>query len=830
MEDSLRIVAHRAKLMTEACSAHESGMVACKFPTGQAQKLFTTSTEFSDLTVACQNSTRDCVISGPLVQLRAFQDHCSATGQKTVNLDVPYGFHSVAMDPIVQPLKQLGESVKISEPTIPIASNVFGRLMTRKDLDASYFAHHARQPVRFSESVQSLEQAGIPMDQAIFVEMGPHPITLPMIRATLPTDTHTLLPTLFKDREAWSSICTSLCQIFTKKDGILWRHVFEGAGAKFVNLPGHPLSTIEAIVPYQETVPGRAQENVADSDTKTCYTLLPKLLKWKSTRSSPCFETHLFTLARYISGHSVGGIPMCPASVFHEMIVEAAQSAWELSTDLVYVARDMVFANPLVYDVRNERQPVHVILSENLSTSDLGFKVLSQSYGSRPETLHCSGTVSVEKVSNIAASWVSKSALVRRQKAYLFAEKGEKLNNFQRKMLYETVFSRVVEYSEEYQTLSSISVSESSGEGYGSLQIPSRSETEKGITLPTFTDTLLHAAGFVANTRIRATEACICGEVGSVRLLYGNIDYDEPMTVYCSLFDADEGTVLADSYALDSSGRIIAAVEGMQFKKLRLSSFKTVLERIIEKPKVREIASAAEIYPASSDPQPLSIGSLSPSAFEDVIMHQQNIKAKVTRIIMDSCELPEAQVSADKTKDLKALGVDSLMILELISAVQKGFPNQSVEESTLMHCSNILDLENAILSACSTPTTQTPDDTSSTATTDTSTDISAIEETSKKLVDQSPKGSGAPQSKMDGSPVSLQQGDSTSASLYLFHDGSGLCNMYSQMHDIGRHTHGFSNPGFFKADDQPSSLVDMAARYAPHIDTSARRPVILGGK
>ncbi len=816
--------------MTKACRVGDSGMVACKLPPEQAQKMFTESTNCSDLTVACLNSTKDCVVAGPVVQLKAFQEHCSANGQKTTRLDVPYGFHSAAMEPIVQPLTQLGESVRFSEPTISLASNVFGRLVTRKDFDASYFAKHARQPVRFFESIQGLEQAGISMSHAIFLEMGPHPITLPMIRATLPTDTHTHLPTLFKDREAWSSICTSLRQIFPKKDGVLWRRVFDGTGALLVDLPGHPLSSTEFIVPYQEVVSATHQEEVADSDNKTRYTLLPEILKTKSTHDSFCFETHLSVLARYISGHCVGGIAMCPASVFHELVVEAAQSAWELSADSVYVVCDMVFANPLIYDVENEHQPIHVIVSEISSTSDLSFQVLSQNYGSRPETLHCSGTVSVENVTNITANWVRKGALVRRQKAHLFSDKGESLNNFQRKMLYETVFSRVVEYSEEYQTLMSFGVSESSGEGYGSFKISRDSSTERRITLPTFTDTLLHAAGFVANTSIRATEACICGEVESVRLLYGEINYEEPMTVYCSLLDVDEGTVLADAYALDPSGRIIAAVEGMHFKKLRLSSFKAMLQRIIGKPNMGEIPSATEVPPTPSNSPPPPNRSRNSSVPEAGVMQEQKIKAKVTRIIMESCELSEAQVGADKDKDLKALGVDSLMILELVSAVKKEFPDQSVEESVLTQCSSVFDLENAILSACSTPTTQTPDDTSSTAITDLSMDISDFEKTSKTLIGQSRKSPGAQELKLDGSPVLLQKGNLTSASLYLFHDGSGLCSMYSQMHDLGRDLHGFSNPGFFEADNQPSTLIEMAAGYAPHVNTSTKRSVILGGE
>ena len=145
--------------------------------------------------------------------------------------------------------------------------------------------------------------------------------------------------------------------------------------------------------------------------------------------------------------------------MFYELVKKAAQSAWELSADSVYIVCDMVFANPLIYDVENKHQPIHVIVSGISSTSDLSFKVLSQNFGSRPETLHCSGTVSVENVTNITANWVRNGALIRMQKAHLSVDKGESLNNFQKKMLYETLFSRVIKYSEDYPTLLSFGVS-----------------------------------------------------------------------------------------------------------------------------------------------------------------------------------------------------------------------------------------------------------------------------------------------------------------------------------------------------------------------------------
>ena len=58
--------------------------------------MFTESTNFSNLTVACLNSTKDCVVAGPLVQLKAVQEHCSAAGQNTTKLAVTKGFNSTA--------------------------------------------------------------------------------------------------------------------------------------------------------------------------------------------------------------------------------------------------------------------------------------------------------------------------------------------------------------------------------------------------------------------------------------------------------------------------------------------------------------------------------------------------------------------------------------------------------------------------------------------------------------------------------------------------------------------------------------------------------------
>ena len=153
------------------------------------------------------------------------------------------------MDPLVQPLEQLGKTVQFFEPTIPLVSNVHGRMIGVRDLDYRYFANHARKSVRFADSITNLQRGKV-TDGALFLEMGPHPITLPMIKATIPISTGTFLPTLSKDRDAWSSLTASLHQVFPLKDKVLWRKISDGTRAVMIDLPGHPMFPTKACVPY----------------------------------------------------------------------------------------------------------------------------------------------------------------------------------------------------------------------------------------------------------------------------------------------------------------------------------------------------------------------------------------------------------------------------------------------------------------------------------------------------------------------------------------------------------------------------------------------------
>jgi acyl transferase domain-containing protein len=158
LDDALLLVAQRAQLMVTHCTPAKSGMVACKLSTKDAQavlaKLFRTT---EPLVIACDNSPEDCVVAGDVDDLTTFLRHCKAVGIKALQLQVPFGFHSPAMKPMVEPFRRLCSNIKMGKGKIPMVSSHLGNFIQAEDLTTNYLSDHTRQPVKFSDAMRRLE-------------------------------------------------------------------------------------------------------------------------------------------------------------------------------------------------------------------------------------------------------------------------------------------------------------------------------------------------------------------------------------------------------------------------------------------------------------------------------------------------------------------------------------------------------------------------------------------------------------------------------------------------------------------------------------------------
>lgn len=700
LDDALKMVATRATLMTQNCHLNHTGMMACNASSATAKRLFTDHERMSQLGVACNNGEDDCVIAGPLDALSKFAEHCSDRDIKTKKLGVPYGFHSSAMEPILDPLRDLGELIKWRSPLIPIASNVHGRLLDPQDLRSDYFALHARQPVLFAETIQALHRQGL-FDTALCLEIGPHPITLPMLRRNLPADICSFISTLQKDRDSWTTLSAALNQISFAADGIDWRKVFEGSGARMTNLPGHPLQLKPSGVSYQEKSLGVANLGLdSEPHSETGQRLLPKLLTARSSDNHLIFETSTHILGPLIAGHNVGGICICPASLFHELILEAAQVALIPTQITVLTVYNLSFHAPFIYEPAELVKPVHVSIRRvsNISKSgditEIEVTIKTPSKATE-EILCCSAVAKVKATKELEHLFLKNAAIVSRQSRHL-VNSNDLHSTFQTKLLYEKIFTRVVSYSPDYQALKSFSISDSDLEGVGTFQVPMKSRITGYLSNPVFTDTLLHAAGFMANLTVPADEICICGHVETIEILYDRIDYSGSFSVYCSLINIIKGTIFADAYAVDVDGKVVARVKGMEFKPLRLSSYRKILDHTSPKGRPGAVMTKEEqLIVEDNETFVISQARATSPPTPTVQPHQQELKREFQRIVGDVYGTAEG---LDSNQSLVQLGIDSMMQIEITAKLSQAFPHSSLDHDLLFNCDTLQESEDRLLS------------------------------------------------------------------------------------------------------------------------------------
>lgn len=131
----LQIVVSRASFIAKHCAPRSTTMLACNLSPNAAQEIIQADGTLNELVIAYRNSPRDCVLSGPVGQVQLFWESCARYGTKC-KLDVPFGFHSEALEPIVDKMIGTCRMVKFFEPKIPLGSNLYGRMIAPGDLSA----------------------------------------------------------------------------------------------------------------------------------------------------------------------------------------------------------------------------------------------------------------------------------------------------------------------------------------------------------------------------------------------------------------------------------------------------------------------------------------------------------------------------------------------------------------------------------------------------------------------------------------------------------------------------------------------------------------------
>ncbi|KAG2147424.1 polyketide synthase [Suillus bovinus] len=714
LEAALFLVASRARLTWRGCVPGATGMLAIRLGEQQINTVLK-SGSYSDLSVACVNSDRACVVSGPLSQLQALTKELATTGGKARLLDVPYGYHSKAMDPVLDELTQLARTVPLSSPKVSVCSTVLARVVPAGDtstFDATYFASHFRQPVLFSPTVDVLYKDPSLSQVDAWIEMGPQASCLLMVRAcaSAPSDA-VLLPSLSKNDDA--TLTSSLSQLYRTSAPLNWRNVFaELSPATCADLPPYPLERNKIWVPYKEpffeplsspqtVAPARSaaptktiapapaptrsaapapvrstapQQIIPKADMISEYTMLGWWVQRPSRENgnSASFDTPIEVLGPFIEGHKVAGHYLCPASIYLEQVISGADlSRRHLNLDFgksFPVLRGVTFAKPLVYHPQVKRVVrTHVTIQQDGTGS---FNVTSRLQSSSDESVHVRGEIRFQSTKDVAASLDNEFSLMPKLSVSEIGSRKEgQAEVFNTRTLYEVVFPRVVEYSSKYHTIQSLTASANGMDGIAQVKLPD-APRHSFAAHPVFADTLLHSVGFLANTQGDIGDAYICSEVGSFQMLSEFIDHAQTYTLHCrGQWTSFENIVLAEAYAVQDQEprRVVALMKGIQFKRVRMGGLALALKSAADSGPA-QTRNRTDSTSTQGDVQTSNSGNSSRPSSPETLVSEDDVSIRIKDVMAQVLGLPAGDIQDHS--DFKSLGLDSLSSLEALHALK----------------------------------------------------------------------------------------------------------------------------------------------------------------
>ena len=708
--DALKIVAFRARLMIEKCPLGTTGMLAVNRSTSEMENYISTTSLYQDLSIACCNSPHDCVVGGPLELLQGLKVDLKENHKcKSTMLGNPMAYHTKAMEPILVDLTKIAASIKWSSPKIPVICNVLGQVVETNEssFTADFPAQHCRQSVKFEQGIEDalsnyLENGTKP---TTWLEIGPHPSIISMVKSQASNKNHAFVPSMRKSVPPWETLCEAQSLLYRSQSSVNWSSIFsDSLQPKCTNLPSYQFDYTDFLVEYpHETGTATA---IAESRS-TGFEFLSQYIESPSSSDSEemVFETSIGILAEYITGHLVCGFALCPASVYHEMALAAAElfekrqnSESNATSSHTNMLSQISYLNPLIYVGDNPRTiKVTISLLDRNHKDTTSFKVSSYDpANSKQTTHHCQGHVKRQPLGAVESKLMMLHAQLRKPVAVF--ENTESTELFRTRAIYEKLFPRVVTYSKMYQAVQSMSISADGAEALATVVIPdSHATTGSSFAVnPVFMDVLLHVAGFVANLAAEDEDAFICKEVKSARVVMAPSDLQKPIKVYCSNTNvADGNSTIGNGYALSSTGKLLAVFKGMHFARVKLAKIAAgfrhisgATDRTQKTPEIKTSNGRSNGTQPSTNPAPGEADDAARPVDAPPVIDSKSIVAEV-------CGVEASSISSES--ELEALGIDSLMIHELGSRIQKA-ANTVFTNDELTACVTIKDVEALVAS------------------------------------------------------------------------------------------------------------------------------------
>ncbi|KAK3312435.1 hypothetical protein B0H66DRAFT_633155 [Apodospora peruviana] len=720
-EDCFRLVAGRAKLIRESWGPESGAMLSLECDQTEMEAVVDAVNLHDQgqrhVGVACYNGSRSFVLAGDAASIACARQECQQRTIKTTSLNNTHAYHCYLADSIMPDLADLTKSITIRPPMLRVETcSADNRSWTQ--FTATEVAQHTRTPVYFGDAIERIAARS---PAAVWLEAGSDTPVVAMARRAVANQsdgTNVFIPIGLgsDDGQAMSNLARATCHLWRAGSASkFW--LFQNSTSRYptISLPPYPFERTSHWIQLKMGA-------LPTSNNKTDKGALVSLVKKESAGGylfSVDKANHFFVLAG--RGHAVTGHSLCPASMYIELAVLASRSVIDnIHTNeysLLPHVEGLEMSAPLGLGTSTSlflRLHQHDDSSHSWSFSL--FSRLSEADGKTTE--HARGKMSLDQADTTTTT---NGGDERRLKLLQrFATQGIRrltsaahagtTTGVSGAMVYH-IFSEVVDYANYYQWLGSVAVP-------ATLQQQAKTAS---CCDPIILDNFLQVAGIHVNClseslRRDKSHVFVCTAVEEVMFTSSFMASKGSDVREWSVYTRCDGSVTAaedevanDMFVCDAaSGNLVMAVLGATFRSVPFKSLakglsrlnKIVLPASVSNTATKDTArtpdsSSSDVDEdsgyqsrASSVQAEAVLPNDKPKIGADNTSKSQETEADKVQLVRNlfSGILEVAVDEIAPTSTLDDMGVDSLLIMEVVSEIHSQFHVDGISQSDLLGC------------------------------------------------------------------------------------------------------------------------------------------------
>lgn len=167
LEEAVRIVYLYSVLLPR--TAERSGIALVQLPVDEMRERLSGAQE---LWVGGVNSPESTLVAGDRLALEQLLAGLEPRDVYRARVPVRFTAHCPHVDPLLSEFRNGLRELRPRELAIPMISSVTATPLDGPEMDAGYWAHHLRQPVRFASAVEELVRRGY----RVFLQLDPRPV------------------------------------------------------------------------------------------------------------------------------------------------------------------------------------------------------------------------------------------------------------------------------------------------------------------------------------------------------------------------------------------------------------------------------------------------------------------------------------------------------------------------------------------------------------------------------------------------------------------------------------------------------------------------------